>query len=174
MRKGPSKLLHKWVEMNRGKNTVNARAQAAIFEAMKQGQAQFDSIKEMVDDLDKAEDSGNDQAIESARTRIHEDALTVEVREDWHAPGDNRTRKQGGPCAYEYRILLCTGGPACQIIGTLSEHGEPETATLQVQDWGTPWTTMRPLVTPGRAPDSDDYDSEPVLLTYARQFYFGE
>lgn len=132
-----------------------------------QGQAQFDSIMEMVQELTKAHDSGNDQAIESAQTRIHEDALSVEVRSDWYDPCKFKSAI-AAEAASDYRILLCTGGPACQIRGTLNEHGEPASAHLEVQDWGTPWTHMRPLVSPG------NYDSEPILLTYARTFYFGE
>lgn len=137
--------------------------------AQTQGQAQFDSIMEMVQELTKAHDSGNDQAIESAQTRIHEDALSVEVRSDWYDPcSQTKAHLVAAREPAEFRILLCTGGPACQIRGTLSEHGEPASAQLEVQDWGTPWTPMRPLVNPG------NYDSEPILLTYARTFYFGE
>jgi hypothetical protein len=133
--------------------------------AKQQGQAQFDSIKEMVEALDHPNDAAreNPNYYEDAERAIHEDALSVEVRSDWYVPGD-RSRHD----VAEYRILLCTGGPAVQIIGELNEHGEPETARLQVQDWFQPWTDMRPLVRAG------DYDSEPILLAYARCFYFGE
>lgn len=139
------------------------KQQDKINEACKQGQAQFDSIREMIDDLSHANAAGDEQAIDACRTRIHEDALSAEVRSNWYVQGRGADTQP-----YEYRILLCTGGPACQITGTLSEHGEPETATMQVQDWGTPWTDMRPLVS------KDDYNSEPILLVYASQFYFGE
>ena len=133
--------------------------------ARQQGQAQFDSIREMVEALEAArsdDDNPNGWGIEDAERTIHEDALSVEVRDGWHSPG-SADQKPG-----EYRILLCTGGPAVQIIGELCEYGEPETARLQVQDWFTPWTDFRPLVAP------DNYDSEPILLAYARCFYFGE
>ena len=132
--------------------------------ARSQGQAQFDSIKEMVEALRVANDADDDEQREAAEQTIHEDALSVEVRSGWYVLGarDADTKPS------EYRILLCTGGPACQIVGELSEHGEPETARMQVQDWFTPWTDMRPQVGP------DDYDSEPVMLAYARCFYFGE
>jgi len=129
-------------------------------EAMKQGQAQLDSIIEMVEALQSAlDESGTDDEREAAEQTIHEDALSVEVRGDWYAPGgDGDTGKPE-----EYRILLCTGGPACQIVGQLNEHGEPETAEMQVQDWGTPWTTMK----------TKNADRE-AMLAYARCFYFGE
>src|SRR3990167_2842372 len=133
--------------------------------ARRQGQAQFDSIKEMIEELQRwntpIEDRNGrlaEQRMDDARQRIEEDALSVEVRSGWYSPG----ARDADTKPAEYNILLCTGGPACRIIGRLSEYGEPETAELQVQDWFTPWTAMRPLVAP------DDYDSEPVLLDYAR------
>lgn len=103
--------------------------------AKRQAEAQFESIKEMVV---KAA-SENDEEREQAEQEISEDALSVEIEK-------------------HYIILLCWGGPACRITGILDEHNEPETATLQYQDWGTYWT---------------DYDcDEETLLKYARQFYF--
>jgi len=172
--------------------------------ARSQGQAQFDSIKEMVEALDGCEKAAREEGWtpytdefgvacwrnedgstfagtaeqlceaddipaerdEEVERAIHEDALSVEVRSGWYTPGDRCDRMANKPA--EYCILLCTGGPACRIVGQLSEHGEPETATMEVQDWGTPWTPIRPMVGP------DDYNSEPVMLAYARCFYFGE
>jgi hypothetical protein len=69
---------------------------------------------------------------DDARQRIDEDPLSVEVRSDWSAPGESLE-------ATEFRILLCTGGPAVQIRGEL-DRGEPVRAWLEYQDWGTPWT----------------------------------
>jgi hypothetical protein len=95
---------------------------------------------------------------DDARQVIQEDALSVEVRGDWHTPGG----EDAAPT--EYKILLCTGGPACQIVGDLDEHNEPDTATIQHQDWFTPWQDLHPLT---------DEDTA-ALLDYARNFYFGE
>lgn len=81
--------------------------------------------------------------------------MSVEVRGDWHSPGDN----DDGPT--DFKILLTTGGPAVQIRGELDEHREPRRAWLEVQDWGKPWTQYFPA-------DQD------TLLTYARCFSFGE
>lgn len=92
-----------------------------------------------------------------AETVITEDPLSIEVRSDWHAPGEP-------DLSSEYLILLCTGGPAVRITGELDEHRQPETAELQYQDWFTPW---RPYL------DMTDEERE-ALLSYARQFYFGE
>ncbi len=96
---------------------------------------------------------------DKTRQAVEEDPLSVEVRSDWHSPGE-----EGGDKPTEYKILLCTGGPAVQIIGDLDEYGQPDTAKLQYQDWFTPWETLLPL---------KDEEHE-MLLTYAQHFYFGE
>ena len=93
---------------------------------------------------------------DQAREAIEEDALSVEVRSDWHTPGQDE-----GPA--EYNILLCTGGPACRIRGELDEWGQPKSAKLQYQDWSTPWENYRGLT-------DEEFDA---LLTYAQQFYWG-
>ena len=94
---------------------------------------------------------------DKARERIEEDALSVEVRTDWHAVGAEDDKPT------EYNILLCTGGPAVRIIGRLTEYGEPETASIEYQDWFKPWTRL-PI----------DGDDEDALLAYASVFWFGE
>jgi len=91
-----------------------------------------------------------------ARQIIQEDPLEVSVRNDWHVPGADSE-------STDYLILLCTGGPACRIVGELNQWNEPETAKLEYQDWFTPWTNY-----------SLTSEEEETLLTYARQFYFGE
>jgi len=87
--------------------------------------------------------------------RIQESPLSVEVRGDWHAPGE----EDEGPS--EFNILLSTGGPALRIIGDLDANREPTRARLQYQDWGTPWTELVDV-------DHDD------LLAWCCVFYFGE
>ena len=104
----------------------------------RQGQAQVDSIVEMVAGLNSDDPHEYDEAL----TRIHEDPLSVEI-------------------VHGFEILLCTGGPACRIVGTLDEYGEPETARVEYQDWFKPWTEL-PL----------DLDELEAVLTYCRQFYF--
>lgn len=127
--------------------------------ALAQGAAQYESIKEMVNELRVARQEPDYDRYDEAVQRILEDALSVEIRSDWHTPG-------GESDIAEYRILLCWGGPAVQIVGSLDQNGEPESATLQVQDWFVPWTTFR----------GDDAFSvmQEYLLEYARCFYFGE
>lgn len=124
-----------------------------------QARAQLESIVEMVKALEAADAGDDENAKDEARQTIQEDPLSVEVRTDWYMPGN---KHEGSPAFY--RILLCWGGPACQIIGELSEHGEPGTAEIQGQDWGTPWETLRGLTG----------EQEKALLTYSQQFYFGE
>lgn len=130
--------------------------------AIAQARAQYESIAEMVAALRAADEGDNEQAREDARRAIDEDALSVEVRSGWHSPGGEATG------ASEYRILLCTGGPACQITGDLDDYGEPESARLQYQDWFTPWIDLP------RSELPEGEDVEDVLLAYAQSFYFGE
>ena len=94
---------------------------------------------------------------ERARQHIEEDALSVEVRGDWHTPGDDDTSG-----ATEYNILLTTGGPAARIVGQL-DRGQPSSAVFEYQDWFKPWTEVY----------TDSADSA-ILLKYAQCFYFGE
>ena len=127
--------------------TIETRDRAAD-----QALAQLKSIKELVAALCV----GNVDEQEAAQTAIREDALCIEVRSGWRIPGDPDHDT-------EYLILLCTGGPACRITGDLSGHHEPESARLEYQDWGTPWTEYGISV-----------EDESVLVEYARQFWFGE
>ncbi len=92
---------------------------------------------------------------EAAQQAISEDPLSVEVRQGWHPPGEDEAPT-------EYTILLCTGGPACRIIGDLDEHQQPDTAKLEYQDWFTPWVEYY-----NTTPEEGE-----ALLSYARQFYF--
>lgn len=131
--------------------------------AKEQAKMQLMSIQGMVSTLNKiriAESQGKDDysQLEQAEQAIHEDALSVEVRSGWYTLDQDSDRKP-----QEYTILLCTGGPACRVIGQLSEHGEPETARIEYQDWGTPWIDYRLTA-----------EEEKDVLTYASCFYFGE
>jgi hypothetical protein len=118
----------------------------------------YDSIVEMVEALAQANANRDGIAQDSARDAITESVLSVEVRSDWYTL-DNASHEPA-----EYRILLTTGGPALQLVGALNEYGEPETAELQMRDWGVPWQAWCP-----EAPTAAE-----TLLTFARCFYFGE
>jgi hypothetical protein len=71
-----------------------------------------------------------------AEGQIRSSTYAVTVRRDWYVPGE------GEADLAEYRLLLAGGGPAVQIRGTLNHRNEPEDAQLEVQDWGTSWTTF--------------------------------
>ena len=115
-----------------------------------QAEAQLTAIKEMLQAVENAADDER----EAAEQAIYDDPLEVSVRcSSWSSPYDNLEPD-------EYRVLLCTGGPAVQITGDLNEHMQPVTARLQHQDWFEPWETL----------SIDDKDTE-TLLTYARYFF---
>lgn len=109
------------------------------------------SIEEMLAELETADDDKR----ESAEQTIHESVLSVMVRDGWRNPGINIAVG-----AEEYEILLTTGDPALRIWGKIGLGGEPKSAELQHQDWGTPWTRYP-------APEA-------TLLAFAQCFYFGE
>jgi hypothetical protein len=127
--------------------------------AISQAKAQLSSIIEMVNALVDARAAEDDKATEAAEQTIHEDALSVEVRSGWYSP----VEAEPDTAPTEYRILLCTGGPAVQIQGDLSEHGEPETAEIYCQDWFTPWSRV-----------ATDEQGRDAMLIYAQCFYYGE
>ena len=93
---------------------------------------------------------------DSLRERLQEMPLCIQVRDGWTAPCGDRAEPE------EYEILLTTGGPALRIRGDL-ECGQACTATLQYQDWGTPWTAY----TLAQA-------EEARVLTFANIFYYGD
>jgi hypothetical protein len=126
-----------------------------INHGLQQAKAQLKSVKDMVKALNEARESNNDNAYEEALTRIQEDILSLEVRQDWHTIGQKAE-------AGEYRLLLCWGGPAVQIVGDLNEYNEPESANIQYQDWFTGWSNL-----------NISQEEENILLDYARVFYFG-
>ena len=100
------------------------------------------------------EDAGDCESQDDASERIQESPLSIEVRSGWANCGDALN-------AEEFQILLCTGGPAVRILGELDQHGQPDRAWIEYQDWGTPWTQY--------------FDADgATLVRYAQQFYFGE
>jgi hypothetical protein len=119
--------------------------------------AWYASIVDMLAKLDAARGNDHEGEIEEAEQTIYESVLSVMVRDGWRQPGG-----EIGPNgdAEEYEILLTTGGPGLRIWGKLSEHGEPQTAELQFQDWFTPWS---------RHPACEE-----TLIRFASCFYFGD
>ena len=133
--------------------------------AEQQAGAQLASIEDLVACLEHAE-SCTDTAcgadcphdVDEAQEAIRDDALSVDVRTDWHCVGAVEAAKPT-----HYKILLCWGGPAVQIVGTLDDFNQPDSARLQYQDWFTEWTDY-PLT----------QEEEETLLKYAQQFYFDQ
>ena len=128
-----------------------------------QASAQLASIEELVTCLEHAEscdtaDCGADcpHDVDEAREAITDDVLSVDVRTDWHGVGAIEAAKPT-----HYKILLCWGGPAVQIIGTLDNYNQPDSAKLEYQDWLIEWTDY---------PLTDE--EEQTVLTYAQQFSF--
>jgi hypothetical protein len=105
---------------------------------------------------DLIEEAGECKDADDARQRIEEDPLSIQVRGDWHDIGEKSED-------VEFNILLCTGGPACRIVGEWGNFNEPDRARIEFQDWFTPWEE---LITTG--------DDNEALLEYCRTFYFGE
>jgi len=109
-----------------------------------------------IDELNELRAAAGDcKDVDQARERIQEDALDVQVREDWHNPGDLHATPS------EFFILLCTGGPAVRIMGEIDDGLQPSRAWIEYQDWGTPWTEYHGA-----------HDTE-ALLTYCNCFFFG-
>ena len=117
------------------------------------------TIADMVAVLETCEDC---EGAIAAQEAIQEAPLSVEVRSGWYSPGSE-------PEAVEYQILLSWGGPSLRITGQLGDHGQANTAALEYQGWGTPWTRYHPRNGEGLF-DSHNAD----VLTFAQQFYFGE
>lgn len=147
---------------------AQARAQMnSILELVAALNCDYDRLGELNDqeELDEDEqkemrslkdDAGECTCQEDAETAIQEDPLSIEIRSDWHSVGDASK-------ACEFAILLSTGGPAVRIHGELNDYHEPYRAWIEYQGWGTSWMEYH-----------GKNVSQEALLTYSRQFYFGE
>ncbi|PYB68546.1 hypothetical protein DMB44_04220 [Thermoplasma sp. Kam2015] len=120
--------------------------------AKEAAEAALENIKDMIKRCHTNEEGEYDEGYlnDEVLNEIYEAPLSVLVRSDWYSPGEIP------PEAVEYMILLTTGGPAVQLIGTL-DKGSPDSVQLQYQDWGTPWCDY-PL----------DKESSEILLEFAQ------
>ena len=116
-----------------------------------QAEVQLTTIKAM---LQAVENAADDDEREAAEQAIYDDPLAVDVRSGWV----NVWTTEFEPV--EYRVLLCTGGPAVQLEGELDDRNQPYNVQLQHQDWYEPWQTV-----PLTAEDTE------TLLTYVRHFF---
>ena len=98
-----------------------------------------------------------DELLEEAQQEI----LSVEVRsQSWQQPGTEEFKPDQG------RLLLTFGGPACQIIFDLDEHGQPVNngeLGIQHQDWFKPWEYLQ----------TNDEENA-ALEWFAGLFWYGE
>ena len=103
--------------------------------------------------------------VDSIEQEARDMALDVCYRsQDWVEVGRNESFEptQG-------RILLTTGGPACQVVCDL-ENNWPSNPEIQWQDWGTPWTHTRIKTELGI-----DYDTATAALEWlVNLFWWGE
>lgn len=93
---------------------------------------------------------------EKARQAIEEGHYGVQVRGDWHNPGETDNE------AVEYLITLGGGGPASRIVGEL-DRGQPTSAKYEFQDWFKPWTEADTTA-----------EQDETLLEWVGYLYFGE
>ncbi|MFN7817779.1 MAG: hypothetical protein ACK5OQ_16240 [Burkholderiales bacterium] len=101
------------------------------------------------------ETAGDCESEEDARQRIEEDPLSIEVRSGWGNIGEKLKPE-------EFRILLCTGGPHVELQGDLDNYLQPSRVRVIYTNLGESCEYF-----------PDDYERD-ALLTYCRQFYFGE
>jgi hypothetical protein len=128
--------------------------------SLEQAKAQLAGVRQLVQNLNEAY-AGDDEMMDEARQLIHEDPLSIEVRTKWADPSGFQ-HPDIDVEADQYRIVLCTGGPAVQIVGSLNKHNEPSSAIIHYSDWFHGW---------------EEYvlseEEEEDVLEYARCFYFG-
>ena len=140
--------------------------------AITNARGQLESIKELYRQY-KENDSAfvsNLDTEEAIVEKARDEALSVEFRSGWTLNPEDMEPE-------EFKILLSTGGPACQIIGKLDQYKQPEDIEIQYQDWGTPWEPLQlnstyayksPNITPNI---TSDYEA---LEWFCNCFYFGE
>lgn len=122
--------------------------------AMRQTAAQLSYIVELFDAWNATRDG---ETVEfDGDTYTDEDEILQRAYEN---PLDVERDTDAGT----FEILLCTGGPACRIIGTLDRYQEPDNIEIQGQDWFTTWETLDTTT-----------EQDEALDWFCRLFYFGE
>ena len=142
--------------------------------AITNARGQLESIKELYREFKKQEDleawdcgsNVYNWTTEGIREKAQDEALSVEFRSGWSSNLENMEPE-------EFKILLSTGGPACQIIGKLDQYKQPTDIEIQYQDWGTPWEPLQLNSTyADKSPNiTSDYEA---LEWFCNCFYFGE
>ena len=135
--------------------------------AISNARGQLESIKELYRNYKQAESDGDYTREDEIREQAQDEALSVEFRSGWTSNPEEMKPE-------EFKILLSTGGPACQIVGKI-DYGscEPIDIEIQYQDWGTPWEPLQLNSTyADKSPNiTSDYEA---LEWFCNCFYFGE
>ena len=135
--------------------------------AISNARGQLESIKELYRNYKQAESDGDYTREDEIREQAQDEALSVEFRSGWTSNPEEMKPE-------EFKILLSTGGPACQIVGKI-DYGscEPIDIEIQYQDWGTPWEPLQLNSTyADKSPNiTNDYEA---LEWFCNCFYFGE
>ena len=135
--------------------------------AISNARGQLESIKELYRNYKQAESDGDYTREDEIREQAQDEALSVEFRSGWSSNPEEMKPE-------EFKILLSTGGPACQIVGKI-DYGscEPIDIEIQYQDWGTPWEPLQLNSTyADKSPNiTSDYEA---LEWFCNCFYFGE
>ena len=126
--------------------------------AITNARGQLESIKELYRSYQEADLIDDYDKQDELREQAQEEALCVEFKSGWTSnPEDMKPE--------EFKILLSTGGPACQIIGKLDHYNQPIDIEIQYQDWATFWEDLE---------TSPHHDDEAALEWFCNCFYFGE
>ena len=143
--------------------------------AITNARGHLESIKELYREFKKQEDleawdcgsNVYNWTTEGIREKAQDEALSVEFRSGWTSNPEEMKPE-------EFKILLSTGGPACQIVGKIDDGScEPIDIEIQYQDWGTPWEPLQLNSTyADESPNiTSDYEA---LEWFCNCFYFGE
>ena len=134
--------------------------------AITNARGQLESIKELYRNYKQAESDDDYTREDEIREQAQDGALSVEFRSGWSSNPEEMKPE-------EFKILLSTGGPACQIVGKI-DYGscEPIDIEIQYQDWGTPWEPLQLNSTyADRSPNiTSDYEA---LEWFCNCFYLG-
>ena len=134
--------------------------------AISNARGQLESIKELYRNYKQAESDDDYTREDEIREQAEYEALSVEFRSGWTSNPEEMKPE-------EFKILLSTGGPACQIVGKLDQYNQPTDIEIQYQDWFTPWEPLQLNCTyADRSPNiTSDYEA---LEWFCNCFYFGE
>ena len=134
--------------------------------AITNARGQLESIKELYRNYKQAESDDDYTREDEIREKTQDEALSVEFRSGWTS-----NLKDMKP--EEFKILLSTGGPACQIVGKLDQYNQPTDIEIQYQDWFTPWESLQLNCTyADKSPNiTSDYEA---LEWFCNCFYFGQ